>query len=183
MSAASRSRASCPAAPAPDSPKISTRWRRAWWRRARRSIQSIPGLWYDRRRDEHSTNLRPDANVWAPFYEMPWARSGKGTASDGLSQFDLARFNPWYYERSREFAALCDRSGLVFYHNIYNTHNTLEIPPHWVDYPWRPANNINDTGLPEPPPIEPGNHIHVANEVYDVTNPVRRALHRALHSA
>jgi hypothetical protein len=143
-------------------------------------FQSIPGLWYDRRRDEHSTNMRPDANVWAPFYEMPWARSGTGTASDGLSQFDLARFNPWYYERSREFAALCDRNGLIFYHNIYNTHNTLEIPPHWVDYPWRPANNINSTGLPEPPPIEPGNKIHVANEVYDVTNPVRRDLHRAL---
>jgi hypothetical protein len=142
--------------------------------------QSIPGLWYDRRRDEHSTNMRPDANVWAPFYEMPWARSGKGAASDGLSQFDLARFNPWYYERTREFAALCDRNGLVFYHNIYNTHNLLEIPPHWVDYPWRPANNINDTGLPEPPPIEPGNHIHVANQVYDATNPVRRELHRAL---
>jgi hypothetical protein len=141
--------------------------------------QSIPGLWYDRRRDEHSTNSRPDANVWAPFYEMPWARSGTGTASDGLSQFDLARFNPWYYQRTREFAALCDRQGLVFYHNIYNTHNVLEIPPHWVDYPWRPANNINDTGLPEPPPIEPGNHIHVANQVYDVANPVRRALHRA----
>ncbi len=142
--------------------------------------QSIPGLWYDRRRDEHSTNSRPDANVWAPFYEMPWARSGKGTASDGLSLFDLARFNPWYFERLRDFAALCDRYGLVFYHNIYNTHNLLEIPPHWVDYPWRPANNINDTGLPEPPPIEPGNHIHVANQVYDVSNPVRRELHRAL---
>ena len=70
-------------------------------------------------------------------------------------------------------------NGLVLYHNLYNTHNTLEIPPHWIDYPWRPANNINDTGLPEPPPIEPGNHLHVANEVYDVTNPVRRALHRA----
>ena len=142
--------------------------------------QSIPGLWYDRRRDEHSTNSRPDANVWAPFYEMPWARSGQGTASDGLSQFDLSRFNPWYFERLRDFAAVCDRRGLVFYHNIYNTHNLLEIPPHWVDYPWRPANNINDTGLPEPPPVEPGNHIHVANQVYDVTNPVRRALHRAL---
>jgi hypothetical protein len=142
-------------------------------------FQSIPGLWYDRRRDEHSINSRADANVWAPFYEMPWLRSGTGTASDGLSQFDLARFNPWYYTRLREFALLCDRSGLVFYHNLYNTHNTLEIPPHWVDYPWRPANNINSTGLPEPPPIEPGNHIHVANEVYDVANPVRRALHRA----
>jgi hypothetical protein len=143
-------------------------------------FQSIPGLWYDRRRDEHSTVSRTDGNVWAPFYEMPWERSGAGTAADGLSRFDLARFNPWYFERIREFARLCDRNGLVLYHNLYNTHNVLEIPPHWVDYPWRPANNINDTGLPEPPPIQPGDRIHLANQVYDVSHPVRRALHRAL---
>jgi hypothetical protein len=142
--------------------------------------QSIPGLWYDRRRDEHAIVSRSDSNVWPPFYEMPWSRSGQGAAADGLSRFDLSRFNPWYYDRLREFGRLSDEDGLVLYHNIYNTHNLLEIPPHWVDYPWRPANNINDTGLPEPPPIEPGNHIHVANEVYDVTHPVRRALHRAL---
>jgi hypothetical protein len=142
-------------------------------------FQSIPGLWYDRRRDEHSVTMRPDANVWAPFYEMPWARSGEGTASDGLSKFDLASFNSWYYQRLREFGGLCDQDGLVFHHNMYNTHNVLEIPPHWQDYPWRPANNINNTGLPEPPPIEPGNHIHVANQVYDIANPVRRELHRA----
>src|SRR5258707_1895461 len=97
--------------------------------------QSIPGLWYDRRRDEHSIVSRTDGNVWAPFYEMPWARSGTGMAADGLSQFDLSRFNTWYYERFREFGQLCDRNGLVLYHNLYNTHNTLEIPPHWIDYP------------------------------------------------
>jgi hypothetical protein len=142
--------------------------------------QAIPGLWYDRRRDEHSIVSRTDANVWAPFYEMPWARSGKGTAADGLSQYDLSKFNDWYFERLREFGELCDRNGFVLYHNLYNTHNTLEIPPHWIDYPWRPANNINSTGLPEPPPIEAGNHLHVANEVYDVSNPIRRALHRDL---
>jgi hypothetical protein len=141
--------------------------------------QSIPGLWYDRRRDEHSVAARDDANVWAPFYEMPWARSGDGTAWDGLSKFDLAAFNPWYYERLREFGELCVRNGLVFHHNLYNTHNLLEIPPHWVDYPWRPANNVNNTGLPEPPPIEPGDRIHVANQVYDIGNPVLRRLHRA----
>ena len=142
-------------------------------------FQAIPGLWYDRRRDEHTTVSRADGNVWAPFDEMPWGRSGTGTAADGLSRFDLTRFNPWYYERIREFGWLCDETGLVLDHNMYNTHNVLEIPPHWVDYPWRPANNINDTGLPEPPPIEPGNRLHLANQVYDVSNPVRRALHRA----
>ncbi len=142
--------------------------------------QAIPGLWYDRRRDEHSITARPDGNVWAPFYEMPWARSGSGTAWDGLSKFDLTRFNPWYFERLREFGELSGRNGLVLFYNLYNMHNTLEIPPHWADYPWRPANNINGTELPEPPPIENGNQLHVGNQVYDIAQPVRRELHRAL---
>ena len=41
-------------------------------------FQSIPGLWYDRRRDEHSTVSRTDGNVWAPFYEMPWDAQRNG---------------------------------------------------------------------------------------------------------
>ncbi|HEX8138088.1 MAG TPA: DUF6298 domain-containing protein [Pyrinomonadaceae bacterium] len=138
-----------------------------------------PGLWYDRRRDEHSITKREDGNVWAPFYEMPWARSGRGVAWDGLSLYDLTRFNPWYFERTREFASLCNERGLVYYHSLYNTHNLLETTAHWVDFPWRPANNTNDTGLPEPPPIEEKNTIHVANQFYDVGEARRRALHRA----
>jgi hypothetical protein len=57
--------------------------------------------------------FRADANVWAPFYEMPWARSGKGTASDGLSLFDLNSFNPWYYAAAR-IGDLSDRSASCF---------------------------------------------------------------------
>ena len=41
-------------------------------------FQAIPGLWYDRRRDEHSTVSRADGNVWAPFYEMPWDAQRNG---------------------------------------------------------------------------------------------------------
>ncbi len=44
------------------------------------------GLWYDRRRDDHEMVRRPDGDVWPPFYEQPWARSGQGVAWDGLSQ-------------------------------------------------------------------------------------------------
>lgn len=138
-----------------------------------------PGLWYERRRDAHVITAQPDANVWAPFYEMPWARSGKGTAWDGLSKYDLTRFNPWYFARTREFAEVCEQNGLVYFHSLYNTHNLLETAAHWVDFPWRPANNVNDTGLPEPPPLEAGNAVHVANQFYDASDPRRRALHRA----
>jgi hypothetical protein len=138
-----------------------------------------PGLWYERRRDAHVITAEPDANVWAPFYEMPWARSGRGKAWDGLSRYDLTRFNPWYFARTREFAELCEQRGLVYYHSLYNTHNLLETAAHWVDFPWRPANNVNDTGLPEPPPLDARNTVHLANQFYDATDPRRRALHRA----
>lgn len=143
------------------------------------SIQINPGLWYDRRRDSHTLERRTDASVWAPFYEAPWARSGKGTAWDGLSLFDLTRFNPWYFEREKTFAEKAGEVGLLVFCDLYNTHNVLEIGPHWIDYAWRPANNINHTGLPEPPPLRVFGRMDVGNAFYDVHNPSLMALHRA----
>jgi hypothetical protein len=143
------------------------------------SIQVQPGLWYEHRRDSHTVERRDDGNVWAPFYEMPWARSGQGTAWDGLSRFDLSRYNPWYFERHRQFAREAAEKGFLVLYNLYNTHDVLEIGPHWIDYPWRPANNINDTGLPEPPPFKPHNRNDVGNEFYSTTYTPLRELHRA----
>ena len=135
------------------------------------SIQINPGLWYEHRRDSHTMERRTDGDVWAPFYEVPWARSGQGVAWDGLSKFDLSRYNPWYFEREREFAKDASKAGLVVFYDLYNTHNVLEIGPHWIDYAWRPANNINDTGLPEPPPLKPHGRNDVGN---DSTAPTTR---------
>ncbi len=143
------------------------------------SIQVNPGLWYEHRRDAHSDERREDGNVWAPFYEMPWARSGQGLAWDGLSRFDLSRYNPWYFQRHREFAQHAAEQGFLVFYDLYNTHNVLEIGPHWVDYAWRPANNINNTGLPEPPPLKPHNRNDVGNEFFSTANPELRKLHRA----
>jgi hypothetical protein len=139
-----------------------------------------PGLWYDRRRDDHLFLRRPNADVWAPFYEMPWARSGLWTAWDGLSAYDLTKFNPWYFRRLQDFARICSERGLVFYNSFYNTHNMLETLAHWVDYPWRPANNINSIGLPEPPPLDEHTTVHLAFQVYDISSLQKRSLHRAL---
>lgn len=36
------------------------------------------GLWYDRRRDDHERVRRRDGDVWGPFYEQPFGRSGQG---------------------------------------------------------------------------------------------------------
>ncbi|MSU27920.1 MAG: pectate lyase [Pedosphaera sp.] len=136
------------------------------------------GLWYDRRRDDHQRVRRATGDVWPPFYEQPFARTGSGTAWDGLSRYDLTQFNPWYWSRLREFAALAETRGLVLFHQNYFQHNILEAGAHWTDSPWRPANNINQTGFPEPPPYAGDKRIFLAEQFYDVTNPVRRELHR-----
>jgi hypothetical protein len=131
------------------------------------------GLWYDRRRVDHNYYGSPEqrtGDVWAPFMELPWARSGQGKAWDGLSKYDLTRFNPWFFEREKRFADICDRRGLVLYHAFYFQHWLLESRAHYVDFPWRPVNTIQDTGLPDEVPA--------ANVFYDVSNPVRRQLHR-----
>jgi hypothetical protein len=137
------------------------------------------GLWYDRRRDDHEMVRRLDGNVWPPFYEQPWARSGQGTAWDGLSKYDLTRFNPWYFRRLKQFADLCDHKGLVLVQQMYFQHNILEAGAHWADFPWRPANCLQDTGFPEPPPYANKKRIFMADAFYDVTHPLRRQLHRA----
>ncbi len=136
------------------------------------------GLWYDRRRDDHERIRRMNGDTRPPYYELPFARSGQGTAWDGLSKYDLTKYNPWYWSRLREFADLCDQKGLVLLHHNYFQHNILEAGAHWSDFPWRSANNINDTGFPEPPPYAGNKRIFMDEFFYDVNHPVRRPLHR-----
>ena len=137
------------------------------------------GLWYDRRRDDHEMIRRMDADVWAPFYEQPWARSGQGLAWDGLSKYDLETFNPWYFSRLREFAAHCDSKGRILMQQMYFQHNILEAGAHWADFPWRSANCIQSVGFAEPPAYANKKRIFQAEEFYDVVHPIRRALHVA----
>ncbi len=136
------------------------------------------GLWYDRRRDDHQRVRRINGDVVPPFYEQPFARGGQGTACDGLSKYNLAKFNPWYWARLRKFADICDERGLVLFHQNYFQHNVLEAGAHWTDFPWRSANNINNTGFPEPPPYAGDKRIFMAEPFYDITDAIRRELHR-----
>jgi hypothetical protein len=136
------------------------------------------GLWYDRRRDDHQMNKRPDAEAWPPFFEQPFLRSGQGEAWDRLSRYDLSRYNPWYFDRLKTFAGLAREKRLVLINEMYFQHNIIESGAHWVDSPWRPVNNINDTGFTEPPPFT-GDTVKMAEEFYDTTHPVRTPLHRA----
>ncbi|SKC04693.1 DUF6298 domain-containing protein [Dyadobacter psychrophilus] len=137
------------------------------------------GLWYDRRRDDHERIRRIDGEVWPPFYEQPFARSGKETAWDNLSKYDLTKYNAWYWTRLKQFVQLADQKGLVLYHQNYFQHNILEAGAHYADFPWRSANNINATGFPEPPPYAGDKRIFMAEQFYDIENPERRAIHTA----
>lgn len=143
------------------------------------SLEQNYGLWYERRRDDHERIRRMEGDVWAPFYELPFARSGKETAWDGLSKYDLTKYNYWYWNRLQLFAALADRKGLVLVNHHYFQHNIIEAGAHYADFPWRPANNINNTGFPEPPPYAGDKRIFMAEQFYDTSHPVRRVLHKA----
>lgn len=135
------------------------------------------GLWYERRRDDHLMVRRATAAVAPPFYEQPFARTGTGRAWDGLSRYDLTRYNPWYWRRLADFTALCDREGKVLIHQCYFQHNILEAGAHWADCPWRPTNNVNETGFSEPPPYIGDKRIFIAHQFYSEKNAKLRELH------
>lgn len=136
------------------------------------------GLWYERRMDDHERVRRFDADVWPPFYEQPFARSGKDLAWDQLSKYDLTKFNDWYWNRLAEFADLAETKGQLLVNQQYFQHNIIEAGAHWSSSPWRSANNINSTGFPEPPPYAGDKRIFMAEQFYDITNPTRKKLHQ-----
>lgn len=136
------------------------------------------GLWYDRRMDDHERTRRFDADVWPPFYEQPFARTGQGLAWDHLSKYDLTQYNTWYWDRLARFASLAEAEGQLLIHQQYFQHNILEAGAHWSSSPWRAANNVNNTGFPEPPPYAGDKRIFIAEQFYDITDPVRKKLHQ-----
>ncbi|MBV7530195.1 pectate lyase [Chitinophaga sp. sic0106] len=142
------------------------------------AVEQNYGLWYDRRRDDHERIRRMDGDVWAPFYELPFARTGRDTAWDGLSKYDLSTYNHWYWSRLKQYADLADQRGLLLVHQMYFQHNIIEAGAHYADFPWRTANNINDAGFPEPVPYAGDKRIFMAEQFYDTTHPVRRNLHQ-----
>ena len=136
------------------------------------------GLWYDLRRTDHERVRRADGDVWAPFYEQPFSRSGEGTAWDGLSRYDLTKPNRWYWSRLNDFAHQAASQYILLYNEHYFQHNILEAGAHWVDCPWRPVNNINNTDFPEPAPFAGDKRIFMAEQFYNEQNPVLRPLHK-----
>lgn len=159
------------------------------------------GLWTDRRRDDHERIRRKDGDAWAPFYEQPFARTGvtpsgspclggEGKSSlnredlrgslawDGMSKYDLTTLNKWYFWRLQQFAKKTEPIGILLKNQHYFQHNILEAGAHWVDCPWRTANNVNNTPFLEPVNFTGDKRIFTATLFYDVTDPTLRELHR-----
>lgn len=142
------------------------------------------GLWYDRRRDDHERIRRTDGDVWAPFFEQSIARSGEGKAWDGLSLYDLSKVNKWYFSRIGELAKA--RPQMLVINQHFFQHNILEAGAHWVDCPWRSANNIQSSGrnagkgtrFLEPVPFTGDKRIFTADLFYDVTDNERAQIYR-----
>ena len=142
------------------------------------------GLWTDRRRDDHERIRRKDGDAWAPFYEQPFARTGRvqgdfvALAWDGMSKYDLTKLNKWYFWRLQQFAQKTEPIGILLKNQHYFQHNILEAGAHWVDCPWRTANNVNNTPFLEPVNFTGDKRIFTATLFYDITNPTLRQLHR-----
>ncbi|PZP39705.1 MAG: pectate lyase, partial [Pseudopedobacter saltans] len=135
-------------------------------------------LWYERRRDDHERIRRMDGDVWPPFYELPFKRSGVDSAWDGLSKYDLTQYNQWYWWRMKEFASIGIASNRVLLHQNYFQHNIIEAGAHYADFPWRTANNINNTGFNEPVNFAGDKRIFYAEQFYDINRPTRKLLHQ-----
>jgi len=137
------------------------------------------GLWYDVRDADHERMRRMDGDVTPPFYEYPFARSGVGVAWDGLSQYDLTKYNTWYFARLKKLADLCEQKRLVLIQQHFFQHNIIEAGAHWASCPWRSANNINNMGFPEPPNYAGDKRVFMAEQFYDVSNETRAQVYRA----
>ena len=142
------------------------------------------GLWTDRRRDDHERIRRKNGDAWAPFYEQPFARTGRvqsgfaALAWDGMTKYDLTTLNKWYFWRLQQFAKKAEPIGMLLKNQHYFQHNILEAGAHWVDCPWRTANNVNKTPFLEPVNFTGDKRIFTATLFYDITNPTLRELHR-----
>jgi hypothetical protein len=104
--------------------------------------------------DALKTNGLNFARVWlwwgteefpAPDHQLhvePFLRPGPGTATDGKLKYDLARFNPAFFERLREVCAAARRRGL-FLQLITMDAWMLKHPHLWKLHAFHRDNNVN----------------------------------------
>ncbi len=80
----------------------------------------------------------------------PWPRTGPGTASDGLPQFDLSQFNQAFFDRMAARVQLLQQNGIYAIvelfdgNNLTSTRCGTNTSPNGDGFPLTKANNINN---------------------------------------
>jgi len=74
---------------------------------------------------------------------QPWLRTGPGNALDGKPKFDLARFNPDYFERLRTRVAAAGRRGIYVSVMLFEGWCLQFVPDAWAAHPFNAANNVS----------------------------------------
>jgi len=74
---------------------------------------------------------------------LPYARTGPGKALDGKPRFDLARYDPAYFERLRRRVEAAGRRGIYVSVMLFEGWAMQHAPGAWESHPFHPKNNIN----------------------------------------
>jgi len=80
---------------------------------------------------------------------QPWPRTGPGTAADGKPKFDLARFDPAYFERLRDRVVAAGRQDIyvaVMFFDGWALHLS-PAPDNVEGHPFHAASNVNGIGI------------------------------------
>lgn len=113
----------------------------------------------------------------APYYftPMPYQRTGPGNALDGKPKFDLAQFNPAYFDRLRERVVAADERGIYVAVMLFNGWSVAypkgshDLANPWIGHPFNAHNNIN--GVDGDP-----NHDNSGIETHELALPAITAL-------
>jgi hypothetical protein len=75
---------------------------------------------------------------------LPWARTGPGTALDGLPKFDLRSFNEAYFRRLRSRVRAAQAQGIYVSIMLFEGWGVYWVKGAWSGHPFNPRNNVNE---------------------------------------